>query len=142
MIVVSDTTAITSLLKISEAGLLEELFDEVVIPSAVHTELLSYHRELPAWLVVKAVSDYRLLGEASGKLDAGEAEAIILAKEMGADLLIIDEKTGRSIAESIDLHCIGLAGTLLLAKQRHLVPSLGRMLDRLENEALLGPIMQ
>ena len=48
--VVSDTTAITSLLKIGEAELLRTLFKEVVIPQAVQAELWSYHAVLPTWL--------------------------------------------------------------------------------------------
>ena len=54
--VVSDTTAITSLLKIGEAELLRTLFEEVVIPQAVQAELSSYHVMLPTWLVVQTVS--------------------------------------------------------------------------------------
>ena len=133
--VVSDTTAITSLLKIGEAELLRTLFKEVVIPQAVQVELLSYHAVLPTWLVAQTVSADETLWNLLTPLDPGEAEAIALAKLNGADLLIIDEKRGRALAEQLGLRCIGLAGVLLLAKQHRLIDSLEKMLSRLENRA-------
>lgn len=133
--IVSDTTAITSLLKIGKAGLLEILFREVVIPRAVQAELISYHGVLPPWLLVQRAADSDVLRELLRQLDSGEAEAIALARAAGADFLIIDEKRGRMLAEALGLHCIGLAGVLLLAKQRRLIGSLGVMLDQLEKQA-------
>jgi predicted nucleic acid-binding protein len=135
VIVVSDTTAITSLLKLGEAELLRMLFGEVLIPSAVQAELFSYHGRLPDWLNVRMDFDRKVLKTLSRVLDAGEAEAIALAKAIGADLLIIDEKRGRVIAEDLGLRCLGLAGALLLTKQRGLIGSLKDMLSRLEDEA-------
>ena len=133
--VVSDTTAITSLLKIGEVELLRTLFKEVLIPQAVQVELLSYHAVLPTWLVAQTVSADEPLWNLLTPLDPGEAEAIALAKLNGADLLIIDEKRGRALAEQLGLRCIGLAGVLLLAKQHRLIDSLEKMLSRLENRA-------
>lgn len=50
MIVVSDTSAITALLQVRRESLLKELYDDVVIPEAVRTELLRTHPLLPAFL--------------------------------------------------------------------------------------------
>lgn len=135
MIVVSDTTAITSLLKISQIEILETLFGEIIIPQAVQAELTRYHGVLPAWLLVQEAADFELLNELLKQLDLGEAEAITLAKRLEADFLIIDEKRGRLLAEQLDLRCIGLAGVLLLAKKRRLIDSLEVVLDRLEKDA-------
>jgi len=49
MIVVSDTSPLTALLSVGEAGILTKLFHEVVIPEAVRNELLRSHSPLPGW---------------------------------------------------------------------------------------------
>ncbi|MFO1432835.1 MAG: DUF3368 domain-containing protein [Candidatus Competibacteraceae bacterium] len=143
--VVSDTTAITSLLKIGEVDLLRRLFQEVVIPPAVHEELLSYHPVLPPWLVVQTVAISDALRLWLRPLDSGEAQAIALAQLQRAELLIIDEKRGRALAEQGGVRCIGLAGVLLLAKQRQHIGSVEAMLSRLEQQAnfyLAAPVKQ
>jgi predicted nucleic acid-binding protein len=110
VVVVSDTTAITSLLKIGRAVLLRDLFHRVVIPEAVRDELLKYHTTIPDFIEVKAVVDRLAIQSLRRELGFGEAEAIILAEESGADALLIDEKLGRSIAERRGVRCLGLAG--------------------------------
>ena len=56
----------------------------------------------------------------------------MLALELKADVLLIDEKRGREIAEQNGLHCLGLAGSLLMAKQSALIASLRVVLAELE----------
>jgi predicted nucleic acid-binding protein len=135
VIVVSDTTAITSLLKIDRATLLSELFGNVIVPEAVRAELLKYHSELPQFLRVHSVTNRDAVNSLLLNIDQGEAEAIVLAEELGADALLIDEKRGRTIAEHRGLRCLGLAGALLMAKQNRLIPSLADLLNSLEREA-------
>jgi uncharacterized protein len=91
MIVVSDATPISTLLKADQATLLQKLFDVVIIPEAVFEELLAFHAELPDFVRVQPVSarNHRLQG--TENLGKGEAEAIQLAKEIGADILLTDE---------------------------------------------------
>ena len=50
MIVVSDTSPITSLLQVGVENLLPDLFGQVIIPEAVRDELLKFHPSLPGWL--------------------------------------------------------------------------------------------
>jgi len=135
LIVVSDTTAITSLLKIDRAQILAELFKEVIIPEAVRDELLKYHAAVPAFLQVKSLKDYSQIAGLLEDLDIGEAEAILLALELSAEALLIDERRGREIAQSKGIVCLGLAGALLLAKRRGLIPSVRELLDELETGA-------
>lgn len=135
MIVVSDTTAITSLLKINQATLLSDLFREVCIPAAVRDELLKYHSIIPAFLQVRPVVNATAISLLVADLDRGEAEAIVLAEEIRADALLIDEKQGRAIAERRGLRCLGLAGALLMAKQNQIIPSLAAILQSLEQDA-------
>lgn len=68
-------------------------------------------------------------------VDAGEAEAIELAKELHADRLLIDERKGRRLAVQEGVAVIGLVGVVLLAKRRKIIPSGRTLLHRLESEA-------
>src|ERR1051326_6719477 len=110
MIVVSDTSPISALRKIQQENLLSALFREVIIPVAVHTELLRAHPILPTWLRVEAVKNISAAISFRNFVDSGEADAIQLAKELGADRLLIDDLRGRELAEREGLHAMGLVG--------------------------------
>ena len=125
MIVIADTTPIITLMKLQRLDLLEKLFDTVIVPNAVYEELVSNSNYLmEAQTVVECpflkrreVSDrqsIKILREVVG-LDAGESEAIALAEEKHADLLIIDERKGRRVAKQMKLKIIGTIGILLQA---------------------------
>ncbi|MDD3276691.1 MAG: DUF3368 domain-containing protein [Kiritimatiellales bacterium] len=135
MIVVSDTSPITALITIQQIDLLRQLYNEVKIPSAVAKELLAYHTEIPPFIQVVPVTEIPLLTELNRQLDRGEAEAIVLAKELHADLLLIDEALGREAARQEHLPVIGLMGVLLIAKKKGRIPSLAGLIERLETEA-------
>jgi uncharacterized protein len=135
VIIVSDTTAITSLLKIGRVTLLRDLFGDVFLPDAVRKELLKYHSEIPSFLQTSIVADQEAVSSLRQIIDQGEAEAIILAEEIDVDALLIDDKQGRQIAERRGIRCLGLAGTLLMAKQNGLVTNLGEILGALETKA-------
>lgn len=66
-----------------------------------------------------------------GELDLGESEALIVALELGADLLLIDERTGRDVARRMGIRRVGLVGILIEAKNRGLIASVAEDLDRL-----------
>src|SRR5688572_29836114 len=123
MIVVSDTTAITSLLQIGQCDLLAKLYREVLMPQAVSNELLVAHPILPAFLRVGTVRRQADVQRLQTDIDVGEAEAIILAKETAADLLLIDENEGRRVALREGLKIIGLLGVLVQAKRSGLISS-------------------
>lgn len=135
MIVVSDTSALTSLLKIGRIDLLRQLFGQVRIPSAVREELATTHPALPAFLQVEAVEDRRAVESLLPQIGRGEAEAIVLAEQISADLLLIDDQEGRRIAEDREIVCIGLAGALVLAKDEGKLSSVRAVLEELETRA-------
>jgi uncharacterized protein len=135
MIVVSDTSPITALITIQQIDLLRQLYGEVKIPPAVAKELFAYHAELPSFIQTVPVVNIPLLAELKRHLDLGEAEAIVLAKEIHADLLLIDESLGREAARHEHLPVIGLMGVLLIAKKKGLIFILSEIIERLESEA-------
>lgn len=125
MIVVSDTTPLISLLKINRLELLERLFGDVMIPTAVFDELTVDKRfrteadqiRQKSFIVVKPVNNQEsasVLKRATG-LDQGESEAIVLTDELEADLLLMDEAKGRSVSAQMGLKIMGTIGILMAA---------------------------
>ena len=135
MIVVSDTSPLTTLLTVGQCDILPKLFDDVTVPEAVRDELLRSHPRLPEWLRVVGVKDNARVKQYSASVDAGEAEAIELALELRADRLLIDERKGRNLALREGLSVIGLLGVVLLAKRKGLIPSARALLKRMDDEA-------
>ena len=95
----------------------------VIIPEAVYKELIVEHSSLPEFITVESIRDKKHGEELKKVLDEGEAEAIVLAKEKQADLLLIDEKKGRSIAEREGIPIVGLMGVLVAAVKQGLLRS-------------------
>lgn len=135
MIVVSDTSAITSLLQIGRVELLAQIYQEVFIPDAVQRELRMTHLQLPEFIQCRPITDQADWQRLVAELDEGEAEAIVLAKELKADDLLMDETLGRRVATREGLHVIGLLGVLLEAKGRGLITSIRELLADLELKA-------
>lgn len=138
MLIVSDTSPITNLIRINKLDLLKQLYSEVVIPEKVQDELINYENQKEEidkrdWIFVRTVSNSDEVRKLEEELDAGEAEAIVLAKELDADILIIDERKGRKIAEENGLKIIGLLGVLIKAKQMGYIEELKPLLNELIN---------
>lgn len=70
------------------------------------------------------VLDIRTTNHLSTIMDYGESESVILYKEINADYLLIDDNKARSIAESLDVKCIGSVGLLIRAKQMDVLSEL------------------
>jgi uncharacterized protein len=135
VIVVSDTTAITSLLKIDRVNLLRETFGEIHIPEAVRDELLLYHKEISVDFQVHAITNRSDANLLRASIDLGESEAIVLAEELSAHALLIDDKDGRRLAEARGVRCIGLVGALLMAKEAGHIANVKDLLNDLELKA-------
>jgi len=135
MIVVSDTSSVSALLRIGHADLLQRLYGEVLIPEAVRDELLVFFTTVPEFFHCRRVSDAGEVSRLCCELDLGEAEAIALARETRADVLLVDELDGRRIAKREGIPIIGLMGVLATAKIKGLVVSIRPLIEKLENEA-------
>jgi predicted nucleic acid-binding protein len=103
--VVSNTTPILSLLKIEKLNLLKELYGTVYIPYAVFREIETgkdkefyINLKTTDWIKIEKIHS-TLARTLLFDLDDGEAETLVLAQEINADLVIIDEKCGRRYAK-------------------------------------------
>lgn len=145
MTIISDTTPIISLIKINRLDLLEKLFEEVLIPEAVYRELTTnalFENEAKivktsSFLKTSSVQNRKslqLLQAVSG-LDDGESEAIILADELKSDVLIMDERKGRKVAEKLGIKITGTVGVLLQSYSENMISSdeIKTYLDQLKN---------
>ena len=134
MLVVSDTSPLTALLRIGRADLLQRLFSEVFIPPAVETELRRSHAILPDWLRVRAPREIPDV-IASARLDRGETEALALALDLHADVILMDERLGRRVARSLGLKATGLLGCLILAKDAQVIEAVAPVVSDLQSVA-------
>ena len=126
MIVVSDTSPLNYLVLIEQANVLPILFGRVVAPPAVIAELL--HPAAPAvvraW--VAAPPNWLETHEPTTvdpalRIGPGEAQAISLARELGADVLLMDEREGMGIARKMGLFVTGTLGVLEVGTEKGLV---------------------
>jgi predicted nucleic acid-binding protein len=130
LIVVSDTSPILNLATVDKLHLLRDLYAEMVVPPAVQRELSRNGIQLDlTWTRVVAARDQREVVALREQLDPGEAEAIVVAAELEAELLLVDEKRGRRIAIDRGLEVTGLLGVLAEAKARGLIPQCQPILD-------------
>lgn len=124
MIAISNSTPLIALAKINQLQLLKDYFGEILIPEEVYDEVVRRGAGLAGasevgsctW-IVRAQAMNRLAVEAlSISLDRGEAEAIVLASERDA-LLIIDDGDGKKAAKQLSLKVTGTIGLLLMASE-------------------------
>lgn len=139
MIIVSDTSPISNLLQIGEIDILRAVFDRVIIPASVYSEICEVDESRRAladldWIENREVTDTGLQDQLKQTLDPGEAEAIALAIELSADYLLIDESLGRSVADQLGVRITGLPGVLLQAKDGGHITAVKPYIDRLVAE--------
>ena len=143
MSVVSNASPLINLARIGKLGLLRQLYGELVIPEAVRHEVIvegvgqpgAREVEVAAWIETRAVTNRHLVRALQQELDAGEAEAIALALEMGAELLLMDERVGRESARHLSVRYTGLIGVLVEAKHKGLISAVKPHLDTLRDAA-------
>lgn len=141
MKVVADSGPLISLASIALLNVFRSLFDTLHIPQAVYQEVVIAGRgragsddvERSKWIERHTIRNTRDVEKfmADDGLDNGESEAIVLAKEMKAGLVILDDRTARKCASRQKIPIIGTAGVLLLAKEDHVIRSVKSPLDDL-----------
>ena len=134
--VVSNTTPLISLGEIGLLKIAHTLYGDIWIPEAVYSEYqagLPVHKQRPSldtysWIAVHAISTDPAV---PATLDAGEAEAIALARASGARLILIDEQRGRAAGKRLGLVVAGSIAVLLNEKARTLIPLVRPYLDQM-----------
>jgi uncharacterized protein len=124
MTAISNSTPLIALSKIDHLQLLKDYFGEILIPEEVYDEVVRRGRDLAGaaevasctWIVRAKVANRLAIDALSISLDRGEAEAIVLASERDA-LLLIDDGDGRKAAKQLGLKVTGTVGLLLMASE-------------------------
>lgn len=140
MIIVSDTSPISNLILIDELNLLNQIFHIVYVPPAVDKEIRELEKfqiDLLAytssnWIKVISPSNAELVKRLNLELDLGESEAIVLAQELSAGYLLIDERLGSIKAREAGLQTIGLLGVIAKAKEENLIAAARPLLQKLK----------
>ena len=135
MIVVSNSSPLISLGAIGRLDLLHELFGEISIPLAVLQEVRSVEISTESWIDPREVESPTLPQALESELDRGEAEAIALAIELKADLLLMDERRGRRLAARFGLKVLGVLGILVDSKRNGLIEKVEPVLIELQKKA-------
>jgi predicted nucleic acid-binding protein len=139
MIVVSNTSPIISLSSINQIELLKKLFGKVYIPQAVYNEIKSktsfgYNEVDQDLFKIEKIKDRLAVNILLNDLDLGEAETIVLSKELDASIILIDEKIGYDIAKSQDLNVERTLSLLIAAKQKGYILHIKPLLDEMINK--------
>lgn len=139
MIVVSDTSPLNYLVLIGQEELLPKLFGRVIIPQIVFDELKGYGaptmilewiENLPAWVEIQQTN--LIAAPSLDILDKGERDAILLAQELSADLVLLDDRQARNAALDLGLTITGTVGVLDKASRAGLI-DLRLVLKNLQN---------
>lgn len=128
-VVVADSSPLIALARVSRIELLREIFGHLLVPDAVWREVMTAGADKPGavdiahadWIQRRSVADPSLVHLLRQDLGAGEAEAIVLARETNADVILMDERLGRSAARRLGLRVVGLVGVLIEARDRGLL---------------------
>ena len=142
---VSNTSPVSNLACIGRLDLLKHQYQKLWIPASVSEEL-SLHPDESArtaiesaigegWIEVVLVPSSPLLKTLMLHLHRGEAEAIALATETKADIVLIDEQEGRQFATQAGLSVTGVLGVLLRAKKTGHIAALRPVIDALRANA-------
>lgn len=139
-LIIADTSPINYLLLIGHIDILPALFERIILPAVVMDELRhpkaplvvrNWMASLPDWVDARQTASGHVHDVALEKLDAGEEDAIALALELQADLLLMDDEDGVIAARGKGLEVIGTLGILARAAQRQFL-DLANAFDRIK----------
>ena len=131
--IVSNASPLIVLLKINKLSILKELFEKIVVPEAVYKEITAKEHDKLVfdkleWIEVRSARNIEMTALLEKLIDRGEAEAVVLARELSATLLIDDAKA-RKYAKLLNIEVIGTLGLLKIAKRRGLVRSVRKVIN-------------
>lgn len=140
MKVVLDTSCVIILSQIEKMDILRTLFSEIFVPEAVFTEFMvkasntEDERRFKKIIKTAKVKDYFAVMTLQADLGKGESECIVLAKEMNADFVVLDDKDARKIAEFLGLNVIGTLGMLVMAYKKGKIENVKSIIDKMREK--------
>lgn len=136
---VVNSTPLIALAKADKLALLRDLYDLVIIPEAVYREVtgkddIAAQRIQAAreWISIRKVDpslDRRMY---RAKLHDGEVEVMLLAQEIDANVVVIDDGAARKTAEYPGLPLTGTLGILIAAKRRGILDAVMPVVQQME----------
>ncbi len=138
-VVIADSSCLIALSKIGELEILHALFENIIIPKAVYVEVVVQGKgrtgaeevKNAKWIKVENAKNKLAVKAFQINLGAGESEAITLAIEKNADLIILDDSRARQAAEELSLTFVGTLAILQKAKSKGLIKNFEKTLDDL-----------
>jgi predicted nucleic acid-binding protein len=120
--------------------LLQKLFGYVLIPEAVHQEVILNVKDRQQseaiarcdFILVHPIATQKF--SFSHKLDRGEEEAIILTSELKADYLLLDDKRAQKEAKKQEITFIPTLAVLLKAAQKGIISDFDAILFKLQQK--------
>jgi uncharacterized protein len=136
--IISDAGPIVSFARADRLDLLRQVVGEIIVPDAVVEDIVDRGKGKPGaeevrqggWIKRAQVTDRTLVDQLAGGLDPGEREALALAKETGAALLV-DEREARKEALRLGIFHFGSLKIIKEAKDRRIIPEAKPVLDDL-----------
>lgn len=142
MKVVSNSSTLIALARINHLDILEKVVKKLIIPPAVYDDIVikgagksgAIEVREAKWIEKRNVSDQELVMRLNSILGLGESEAIALAKEIKADLVILDDDKARKAAISEGLRISGLLAFLVRAKEKGIIERVKPLMDELKRK--------
>jgi predicted nucleic acid-binding protein len=142
VIVVCDSTILIGLAKIGRLDLLKEIFSKITVPEEVFREVVEKGAGKPGsesikdspWIDAVRVKDKTQVDLLMIFLERGEAEVLALAKQMAADLVLVDEEKARKSALIAGYEVMGLLGILVLGKKLDLIDQVRLLINELREK--------
>jgi len=139
VIVVVDSSVLITLARIGRLELLHRTAGVIHFPEAVFVEVVQKGAGRPGsaelaqadWVLRQHVRDVASVDRLRARLGRGESEAIVLAKELGADFLVLDDAAARDTAEAGDQRVVGLPGWLIHLKELGIILAVKPVLDEM-----------
>lgn len=138
-VVIADSTCLIGLSKISRLALLPALFGRITLAPAVWHEVVvqgqgrsgSAEVQNANWIDVTQVRDLQAVEVLRQELGAGESQSMVLAQELHASLVILDDARARRKAQQLGLSIAGTAALLHRAQELALISDAAQAIDEL-----------
>jgi predicted nucleic acid-binding protein len=117
VILVVDASVLITLARVGRLQLLRDLAHEVVVPYAVYDEVVGQGVGRPgqtevaqaSWISRRHIRDRTAVARFETEVARGESEAIVLAREIIADFVILDDARARQLAELEGIRVLGFS---------------------------------